>query len=205
MNQTTGIEWLDTITTQELMDQLNSMPYIRPTKSIPRSEDRDGINLPLFNLAFDEICIKLGKLPTQDEYASYYVSKLSDKFIAKWDLDIEWMKERARRNYFSFVTEFSIYIVLREGGIQGLYDRQWDLKGVDFIVNDEETGKPLGLLCMANTQKSINHSHVKDKMRRKGITFPTWSVLPYDNCTQMINGTRIFTTLNGLHNASAKN
>jgi hypothetical protein len=204
MRNTLRVEWLDTITSQELINTIKELPTFKPTMSIRPQEDRDDIRLPYFNKAFDECCRNLGRVPSQDEYADHYESLCKD-VILKNDLDPFWIRERAKRNVFSFIQEYMVYVLLRENDVDGLFDRGWDIKGVDFLLfmNKDERQK-VGILQHAATPAAIQKSKFKDKFRRKGINFPTWSLITEKRKTVEVNGIHLFNTIEQVRSCMVK-
>lgn len=192
MKQTLGVHWLDTIEMDEFLEMLEDLPeFVSPAK-IPNREDSDSIRLPLFNLEFDKLCKKLGRIPSQAEYARHYAD-VARPIIDKHELDVRYVKERAKRNIFSLIQEYAIYIIMRDKGYDGLFDRGWDLKGVDFIVYKKKSGNKVGILSHGPTTKARDMSYIKDKLRRKGITFPTYSLIADYDLLDTINGVSVFT------------
>lgn len=195
MKQTLNVLWLDTVSQQDFITMIKNLPKFKPTSNIRPQEDRDDIKLPLFNKAFDDCSRRLGRVPSQEEYADYYVS-LCKKQIEQYDLDPYWLRERAKRNIFSFIQEYMVYILLRDDKVCGLFDRTWDIKGVDFLIyQNGKLNDPVGILQHANTPKAIYKSKLKDKFRRKGINFPTWSLITDIDRTENINGVYLFTSI----------
>lgn len=188
--QTMRIEWLDTISLTEFIQMIEERPkYIRVTGTI---ENRDNISLPMFNECFDNYCRLYGRIPSQDEYAEFYL-KGAEYCIRANNLEREAVANRARRNVSSFIQEYAIYIILRENNIKGLYDREWDRKGVDFLIFSNNVQQ--GLCVIADTNGARNYTNLKNKLRRKGIEFTTFSLTTYVQQSEYHNGIYIFNDL----------
>lgn len=193
MKQNIKVKWLDTMTIDEFIAMVKSLPRFKPTKKIPYSENRDDIRYPAFNLVFDECCRNLGRLPSQDEYADAYVVKC-DSIIRRHKLNADNLRERAKRNIFSFIQEFAIYVVLNNAGVRGLFSRVWDFKGVDFLIYTKKRRR-FGILSYAGTPSAAQKCKVKDKLRRNGIDFECVELVAYADKLSNFNGIALFTSM----------
>lgn len=104
---------------------------------------------PAFIPAFVELVERLQCLPSQVEYARYYIEKnretLRAEFARKWsDASVRNQKKRAliarlERAYPSFVRDIYFLALLRENGLAVDYDPIQDVEGgVDLIVSHAE-------------------------------------------------------------------
>lgn len=190
MMNTMDIPWLDKISLKDFTSMLKKNTEYK--RVVGKVENSDSVGLPMFNKVFDDCCRGLERVPTQDEYAMYYVY-VADTVIRENKLCKEQVKNRARRNIFSFIQEYAIYIVLRENNIEGLYDRVWDNKGVDFIINKDSN--TTGLCVIADTKGAYNYTKLKNRHRRNNITFKTMSLVTRSNLCINCNGVGILPDL----------
>lgn len=99
---------------------------------------------PQFVAAFVAFIQEYGRLPSQDEFAEYYVTQnratLNAEFLHKWTPTERAHKKRAllarlARAYPSFVRDIYFGALLREQGLRVEYDATQDVEeGVDLIV-----------------------------------------------------------------------
>lgn len=99
---------------------------------------------PPFVAAFIAFIQARGRIPTQDEFAEYYVDQnramLNAEFLQRWTVTERAQKKRAllarlARAYPSFVRDIYFCALLREQGLHVEYDPTQDVQeGVDLIV-----------------------------------------------------------------------
>jgi hypothetical protein len=100
---------------------------------------------PPFVAAFVEFIEQFRRVPSQDEFADFYVAQnraaLNDEFLRKWNKSERAAKKRAllarlKRAYPSFVRDVYLLALLREQGLTVEYDAAQDVEGgVDLIVS----------------------------------------------------------------------
>jgi hypothetical protein len=100
---------------------------------------------PPFVAAFAAFIEEFQRVPTQAEFADFYVAQnraaLNDEFLHKWSKSERAAKKRAllarlTRAYPSFVRDFYFLALLRENGLAADYDPAQDvLGGVDLVVS----------------------------------------------------------------------
>lgn len=183
------------------VDYLDRVPFTKFLREVDRSkpftvgrqvEERDNINLPPFNLFFDIMVKAFNFIPDANDFAEYYMRQYSvEDAIKQYNIDRNCLANRLKRAYRSFVQEYGIYILLRDNNINGLYDRGWDLKGVDFVINPN-TNKQCGLYVINGSQSASNWCKHKDKYRRKGITMKTKVLQVKHDVAKLHNGIYLF-------------
>ncbi|CAG0946480.1 hypothetical protein ANRL1_03037 [Anaerolineae bacterium] len=129
---------------------------------------------PPFVVAFIEFIERFQRIPSQDEFADYYITKnrdvLNDEFLRKWDKSKRVEKKRAliarlERAYPSFVRDIYFFAMLCENGIRVEYDPAQDVQGgVDLIVT--HAGEKIQLHVFLDTPRSRQGRAKKDRRHR---------------------------------------
>lgn len=123
--------WILTTNLETVMEQIYGLPPYEEVHLPHKSRGNiEFYNMPYFSYIFDELCNLLGRLPTQECYASYYLSRA----IANNCYEIE-LYLRAKRNYSSFLREYHLYLLLKEKLPFKIYfNRLLDCFGFDFVI-----------------------------------------------------------------------
>lgn len=142
-------------TLDDIENMIKKMP--KPITDSLRSNgilNSDKLDLPLFTEVFDRLCGLLGYFPSQDMYAGYYMSFLTDEHIDFYTSEIY---KRARRAYLSLIREYHAYYLIRNyyPHHKIIFDLEYDREGVDFLLllNGQEE-KKLGLQLTIATFKN---------------------------------------------------
>jgi hypothetical protein len=169
------------------LDSIEKMINVLPKPildKIPRNSvlnnDSTKIRLPMLNSLFDKLCSLLGYYPSQDMYAGYYLAKLDSEVLNYYTAEIY---KRSRRNYLSLLREYHFYFLLKEKypGCQIVFDQEYDLKGIDFIIKDR-----LGLQLVTITGNN-NYLYKKHSNYSK-LDIPTILLPIMRSDAKIING-----------------
>lgn len=155
---------------------------------VPADANVDPYGLPRFNVAFDECCRIYGRIPTQVEYANYYITDAED-YLKENRLNVNGFSQRAARNYACYIREYQLFLLVKEAFPDGLVelDLEMDNRGVDIIVT-EPNGVRFGICSFTDTMNGRAWSKAKDIARRWRIEFPLMDLAINIRNAKVING-----------------
>lgn len=180
-------DWLKKYSNKDFISILKKLPSPVFIK-LERQDDSDPPGLPYFVDAFDELLETLERIPTQNEFADHYICK-ARTFLEGRNLNIDGFRNRALRNYPSFLRELQLYTLLKDKFAHSTIESSpvLDMEGVDLLVTNED-GLQFGICSFTNTEKACRFNERKDNGLRKYVSYPLLALaIDRNNCTK-ING-----------------
>jgi len=154
------------------LEDIETMIKSLPKPKLTRIKENAVINkdfkkLPAFTETFDRLCDLLGKFPTQEVYAGYYLAQA--ELVDDFKTFPPEIYLRAMRNYMSFVREYHLYFLLRENfpEYRVIYSSKYDKIGIDFVLKNKRFR--LGIRSHTNTKNAWAKMAKKNHYMKESI------------------------------------
>lgn len=149
------------LTSKQIEEQI-SQYWLTPLKvRDDRVEFR--MKIPYFMTAFNRYVKERNKIPSPDQFYAFYTS-INYEFFQKIQGDIRaviGIEARAKRAYPSMIRDVHLTALLKENGMDVVYDESMDVnEGVDQIINYK--GQKFYVHCFVKTKRSESARNMKD-------------------------------------------